>query len=92
MYHSFESWGRFVPKKLAHKVLEYEFCWPTIFSDTYEFYKRYKVCQKIGNLLRRNQMSLHDRHACEIFDVSGVDFIRPFPPSFALLAFLMLVD
>jgi len=80
--HSSESRGHFGPKRITHKVLESGFYWPTIFRDAYEFCKRCKACQKIGNLSRKNQMPLHNVYVCEIFGVWGVDFIRPFHPSF----------
>jgi len=77
---------------MAHKVLECGFYWPTIFRDAYEFRKRCKVCQKTGNLSKRNQMPLHNVYVCENFDIWGIDFIGSFPPSFGFTYILMLVD
>ena len=36
-------------------------------------------------------MPLHNMHMCEIFDVWGIDFMRPFPPSYGFIYILMLV-
>jgi len=77
---------------MTHKVLEYGFYWLTIFRDAYEFCKIFEACQKIGNSSRRNQMPLHNVYVCEIFDVWGIDFMGPFPPSFDFTYVLILVD
>ena len=90
--HSSESGGHFGRKRTAHKILECGFYWPTIYRDAYNFCKRCEACQKTGNLSRRNQMPLYNVYICEIFDVWGIDFMGPFPPSFGYTYILMLVD
>jgi len=37
-------------------------------------------------------MPLHNVYICEIFNVWGVDFMGPFPPSFGFIYILILVD
>ncbi|XP_052622330.1 uncharacterized protein LOC128127697 [Lactuca sativa] len=49
-------------------------------------------CQMTGYLTSRNQMPLTPILICEIFDVWGIDFMGPFPPSFRFLYILLAVD
>ena len=37
-------------------------------------------------------MPLHNVYVCEIFDVWGVDFMGPFPPSFGFIYIIILVN
>ncbi|GJU07337.1 uncharacterized protein Tco_1123767 [Tanacetum coccineum] len=44
------------------------------------------------NLSHRDQMPLSSINVCEIFDVWGIDFMGPFPPSFGNVYILLAVD
>ena len=90
--HSREGGGHFGPKRTAHKVLECGFFWPTIHKDCFEFCKRCDMCQRSGNLGSRNQMPLYNIFVCELFDVWGIDFMGPFPPSNGNQYILVCVD
>ena len=46
----------------------------------------------MGNLSRRNEMSLQGILVVQIFDVWGIDFMRPFPLSFGNMCILLAVD
>ena len=46
----------------------------------------------MGNINRRNEMPLQGIMVMQIFYVWGIDFIRPFPPSFGNLYFLLVMD
>ena len=46
----------------------------------------------MGNINRRNEMPLQEILVVQIFYVWGIDFMRPFPPSFGNLYILLAVD
>ena len=46
----------------------------------------------MGNISRRNEMLLQGILVVQIFDVWGIDFMRPFPSSFGNLYILIAVD
>nr|XP_027100445.1 uncharacterized protein LOC113719440 [Coffea arabica] len=90
--HSFACGGHFGPKRMARKVLESGFYWPTLFKDAYLFCKSCDKCQRVGNISRRDQMSQTPILFVEIFDVWGLDFMGPFPSSFGFLYIILAVD
>ncbi|XP_057418149.1 uncharacterized protein LOC130712328 [Lotus japonicus] len=49
-------------------------------------------CQRTGNISRRNEMPLKNILEIELFDVWGIDFMGPFPPSFGCQYILVAVD
>ncbi|KAH9704471.1 hypothetical protein KPL70_011476 [Citrus sinensis] len=49
-------------------------------------------CQRMGSITRRNMMPLNPILVVEIFDVWGIDFMGPFPPSFGHQYILVAVD
>ncbi|KAJ9542483.1 hypothetical protein OSB04_028989 [Centaurea solstitialis] len=90
--HEYACGGHFGPKRTAHKVLNCGLFWPSIFKDAYMFCKSCDRCQKTGNIGPRNQMPQNPILVCEIFDVWGIDFMGPFPPSFGFTYILLCVD
>ena len=46
----------------------------------------------MGNLTRRNEMSVQGIHVVQIFDIWGIDFIGPFPSSFGNMSILLIMD
>ncbi|KAH9763969.1 hypothetical protein KPL70_001356 [Citrus sinensis] len=84
--------GHFSAKKTATKVLQCGFYWPTIFRDAYTFCSSCDRCQRMGSITRRNMMPLNPILVVEIFDVWGIDFMGPFPPSFSHQYILVAVD
>ena len=49
-------------------------------------------CQRIGNINRINEMPLQAILVVHIFDIWGIDFMGPFPPSFGNLYILLAMD
>ncbi|KAJ9553458.1 hypothetical protein OSB04_017503 [Centaurea solstitialis] len=90
--HEYAYGGHFGPKRTAHKVLNCGLFWPSIFKDAYMFCESCDRCQKTGNIGPRNQMPQNPILVCEIFDVWGIDFMGPFPPSFGFTYILLCVD
>ncbi|KAH9794255.1 hypothetical protein KPL71_004834 [Citrus sinensis] len=84
--------GHFSAKKTATKILQCGFYWPTLFHDAYVFCSLCDRCQRMGSISKRNMMPLNPILVVEIFDVWGIDFMRPFPPSFGYQYILVAVD
>ena len=90
--HASPYGGHFSGERTAHKIFQSGFYWPTIFRDCAEWVKLCDRCQKIGNINSRNEMPLRGVMVVQIFDVWGIDFMGPFPPSFGNLYILLAVD
>ncbi|KAL5558871.1 hypothetical protein UlMin_035082 [Ulmus minor] len=90
--HSREVGGHFGATKTAAKVLQSGFHWPTLFKDAYNFVDKCDRCQRVGNISRKNEMPLTNILVIELFDVWGIDFMGPFPPSFSNKFILVAVD
>ena len=46
----------------------------------------------MGNINKRNEMPFQAILVVKIFDVEGIDFMGPFPPSFGNLYILLTMD
>ena len=90
--HASPYGGHVSGERTAHKILKSGFFWPTVFKDCTEWMKLCDRCQKIGNISSRNEMPLRGIMVVQIFDVWGIDFMGPFPPSFGNLYILLAVD
>ncbi|XP_050897018.1 uncharacterized protein LOC127103818 [Lathyrus oleraceus] len=76
----------------AAKVLQSGLYWPTLFKDAQQVIKECDKCQRMGNISKRNQMPQNPMLEVELFDVWGVDFMGPFPPSFGKNYISVAVD
>ncbi|GJS37806.1 reverse transcriptase domain-containing protein [Tanacetum coccineum] len=74
------------------KVLDSDFYWLTIIKEAHIKVRLCEACQKIGNILKRNEMPLNNNQVCEIFDIWGIDFMGPFPKSYKFEYILVDVD
>ena len=90
--HASPYGGHFSGERTAHKILQSGFYWPIIFRDYAEWVKLCDRCQKIGNISSRNEMPLRGILVVQIFNVWGIDFMGPSPPSFRNLYILLPMD
>ena len=90
--HSLECGGHFGPNKTAAKVLQCGFYWPNLFKDAIAFVSSCDRCQRTGNISFRQEMPLTNILEVELFDVWGLDFMGPFPPSHSNQYILVAVD
>jgi len=90
--HSEASGGHFSSKKTTVKILQCDFYWPTMFKDTYAFYKTCENYQKLESISKRHMMPLNPILVIEIFDSWGIDFMGLFPLSFGFVYILVIVD
>ncbi|KAH9649075.1 hypothetical protein KPL70_025843 [Citrus sinensis] len=87
------AYGRhFGGHRTTDKFLQSGYYWLSIFKDAYEFAKYCDRFQRTGNITQRHEMPLTNILEVEIFDVWGIDFMGPFPPSFGNLYILVAVD
>ncbi|RVW25248.1 Transposon Tf2-11 polyprotein [Vitis vinifera] len=84
--------GHFASQKMAMRVLQSGFWWPSLFKDAHEVSKGCDKCQRLGKLSRRNMMPLNPILIVDLFDVWGIDFMGPFPMSFGHSYILVGVD
>nr|GEW75735.1 reverse transcriptase domain-containing protein [Tanacetum cinerariifolium] len=66
---------------IAKKVFDFGFYWPTIYRDAHDLVKSCDTCQCQGKISQRDEMPQNSIQVCEIFDVWGIDFMRPFSSS-----------
>nr|GEZ63659.1 hypothetical protein [Tanacetum cinerariifolium] len=90
--HNGPTRGHHGPNYTAKKVFDSGFYWPTIYRDAHDLVKSCDACQCQGKFLQRNEMPQNSIQVCEIFDVWGINFIRPFPSSRGNKYILMAVD
>ncbi|KAI3669590.1 hypothetical protein L6452_40855 [Arctium lappa] len=84
--------GHFGGQRTATKALQFGFYWPTLFKDSHTFAQRCNECQRSGSISQRNEMTLNGILEVELFDVWGIDFMGPFPPSNKCQYILVAVD
>ena len=90
--HGLECGGHFSTDRTVAKMLQSGFFWPTMFKDTRQFIQRCDRCQRTGNISKRDEMPMQIFMEVELFDVWGIDFMGPFPPSFRNEYILVAVD
>ncbi|CAN6472359.1 unnamed protein product [Victoria cruziana] len=90
--HAKACGGHYSGKKTVAKVLQSGFFWPTLHKDAYMFCKQCLRCQQMGNISQRDSMPMTPILVVDVFDVWGIDFMGPFPPSFGYLYILVAVD
>ena len=90
--HASSFGGHFAGDITAHKILQSGFYWPTLFKDYFEWVKHCDKCQRMGNISRRNEITLQGILVVQIFYVWGIDFIGPFPSPFGNLYILLAMD
>ena len=84
--------GHYGVTKIATKVLECGFFWPTLFIDAREYVLYCDRCQCTGNIFKRQEMPLSSIQEVKIFDVWGLDFMGPFPSYYGNRFILVGVD
>ncbi|CAN6552399.1 unnamed protein product [Malus baccata var. baccata] len=90
--HTYACGGHFGTQRTALKVLECGFYLPTLFKDARTYCLTCDRCQRMGNIGTKDQMPQQPLSFVEIFDVWGIDFMSPFPPSYGFTYILLAVD
>ena len=63
--------GHFGGHKIAAKVLQLGYYWPSIFKDAYKFIKCCDRCQRTKNISQKHEMPLTKILEVKLFDVWG---------------------
>ncbi|GJU16684.1 reverse transcriptase domain-containing protein [Tanacetum coccineum] len=79
--HSGPTGGHHSASITGRKVYESGFYWPSIFKDAKDYVMRCDACQRSGNISLRSEMLQNNIQVCDVFDIWGLDFMRPFPNS-----------
>ncbi|GKE97616.1 reverse transcriptase domain-containing protein, partial [Tanacetum coccineum] len=90
--HHGPTGGHHGPNYTAKKVFDSGFFWPTIYCDAHDMVKNCDACQRQGKISQRDEMPQNLIQICEIFDVWGINFMRPFPSSRGNKYILVAVD
>ncbi|WJZ87576.1 hypothetical protein VitviT2T_006946 [Vitis vinifera] len=90
--HDSACGGHFASQKIAMKVVQSGFWWPSLFKDAHSMCKGCDWCQRLGKLTRRNMMPLNPILIVDVFDVWGINFMGPFLISFGHSCILVGVD
>ncbi|CAH9104590.1 unnamed protein product [Cuscuta epithymum] len=90
--HSSPYGGHHGAERTAAKVLQSGFYWPTLFKDTRSFVMACDRCQRTGTIGKRHEMPQQGIFEVELFDLWGLDFMGPFPPSNGKLYILVAVE
>jgi len=90
--HNSPCGGHYNGHKIAAKVLQSEFFWPSLFKDAHDHATQCDQCQRMGEISRRNEMPLQNIMEVEVFDCWGIDFVGPLPLSFDNEYILVAVD
>jgi len=85
--------GHYGTEKIGRKVLDYGLYWPTIFKDAQGVYENCEQCQRVTrSITRRDEMPQQPMLYCDVFDIWGIDFMRPFPHSSWFTYILFVID
>ena len=79
-------------RKIADKILQSGFYWPSIFKDAHHFYTKCLQCQEAINISKRDEIPMRPILEVEIFDLWEIDFMESFPPSDGKEYILVAVD
>jgi transposase InsO family protein len=90
--HAAPYGGHHAGPRTTAKVLQSGFYSPTLFKDANELVKNCDACQCMSNISKRHEMTMNYNLIIEHFDVWGMDFMGPFPPSNGYTHILVVVD
>nr|GEX33964.1 reverse transcriptase domain-containing protein [Tanacetum cinerariifolium] len=80
-YHNGPTGGHHGPNYTTKKVFDSGFYWLIIYRDAHDLVKSCDTCKRQGKNSQQDEMPQNAIQVYEIFDVWGIDFIRPFPSS-----------
>ncbi|WMV13992.1 hypothetical protein MTR67_007377 [Solanum verrucosum] len=76
----------------AAKVLQICYYWTTLYQDANSFVKRCVQCQKKGGVSWRHELPLPPILEVELYEVWGINFMRPFVSSYGNNYILVAID
>ena len=91
-FHTFPCGGHFGGQRTIAKVLQSGFYWPSLFKDAHLYVSTCDKCKRMGRISKKDEPPMSTILEVELFDLWGMDFMGPFPPSFSHLYILLAVD
>ena len=91
-WHTLPCGRHFRGQRIAAKVLQSGFYWPSLFKDAHLFVSTCDKCQRMGSISKKDELPMSTILEVVLFDLWEIDFIGPFPPSFSHLYILLAVD
>ena len=85
-------WGAFRRLEDSDKGLQSSFYWPSLFKDAHLFVSTCDKCQRMRSISKKDEPPMSTILEVELFDLWGMHFMGPFPPSFSHLYILLAVD
>ena len=90
--HTLPCGGHFGGQRTTTKVLQSGFYWPNLFKDAHQFVSTCDKCQRMGSISKKDEPPMSTILEVELFDLWGMDFMGPFPPSFGNLYIFLAID
>ena len=90
--HTLPCGGHFGGQRTAAKVIQSGFYWPSLIKDAHLFVSTCDKCQRSGSISKKDEPPMSTILEVELFDLWGMDFMGPFPPSFSHLYILLAMD
>ncbi|XP_051152002.1 uncharacterized protein LOC127265984 [Andrographis paniculata] len=90
--HGFHVGGHFAGSRIAVKGLQSGFFWPTLQRDVDAFANACDKCQRLGSILKEDEMPHTRILFVELFNVWGIEFMGPFPNLNGKLYIIVAVD
>ena len=78
--HTLPCGVHFGGQRIAAKVLQSVFYWPSLFKDAHQFVSTCDKFQGMGSISRKDEPPMHTILEVELFDLWGMDFTGPFLP------------
>lgn len=91
-FHSSAYGGHHGGERIAAKMLQSGFWWPTLFKNCKLYMSICSECNITGNISKRDEMPWNTMLEVELFDCWGIDFMDPFPQSNLYIYILVCVD
>ena len=90
--HTLPCGGHFGGQRTATKVLQLGFSRRSLFKNAHLFVSSCDKCQRNRSISKKDEPSMSTILEVELFDLWGMNFMGPFPPSFSHLYILLAVD
>ena len=92
-YHDEPCGGYFASKRIAIKILNIGYYWPTLHKDATQYAKKCDKCQQMGQPTKIDEMLLQPQIVVAPFDKWGIDFVGLVePPSTGKNYILVCID